>query len=544
MKAEVVDVVIIGGGLAGTSLAIQLLMSSQSIRIKVVEKIAGPLPEAAFKVGESTVEIGSHYFSNVLGLKDHLVKDQLQKFGFRYFFNGGRNSIENRVELGGRLHPPTGSWQIDRGRFETFLREKSIELGAEILTPARVRDVEFVEGGLHQVWVESKEFGTQEISAKWVIDASGRNSFLKRRLTLQKEVEHKCSASWFRVKGRFDVSDWSDKPEWKSWEDGSNSRWYSTNHLMGRGYWVWLIPLASDFTSVGIVAAQPCHDAASISTLEKSRKWLEEFEPQCAEKLAEREIVDFLYLKNFAYGCKQIFSTQRWALTGEAAVFLDPFYSPGSDFIAIGNTFITDLVLKDLNSQPIGARVSIYNDVFFRFFTQMHMLYNGQYPIFGNSAVMPLKVVWDYATYWTFMGALFFEERLTDIKLLSAVKSDTDRMENLNAEMQSFFRDWSSRYYPLTESGNLSFFRSDYLIELNRQLLHPGPEPFELRFKNNMLKLRGLAKEICDFALKNRASTEIMKGLYASDSTKNEPMQALVLNDFISDLGEALESAN
>jgi hypothetical protein len=50
-----------------------------------------------------------------------------------------------------------------------------------------------------------------------------------------------------------------------------------------------------------------------------------------------------------------VFSARRWALTGEAGLFLDPFYSPGTDFIAISNTYITELVARDVPA-AVGAR--------------------------------------------------------------------------------------------------------------------------------------------------------------------------------------------
>ena len=62
-----------------------------------------------------------------------------------------------------------------------------------------------------------------------------------------------------------------------------------------------------------------------------------------------------MFLRDFSYGCKQVFSADRWALTGEAGMFLDPFYSPGSDFIAIGNTYICDLVAQ----RPRGPAVRV-----------------------------------------------------------------------------------------------------------------------------------------------------------------------------------------
>lgn len=63
------DVLIMGGGLAGLTLAIQLKRQLSQLRILVVEKMTHPVPEAAHKVGESSVEIASHYFEHVLGLK-------------------------------------------------------------------------------------------------------------------------------------------------------------------------------------------------------------------------------------------------------------------------------------------------------------------------------------------------------------------------------------------------------------------------------------------------------------------------------------------
>ena len=80
------DVAILGGGLAGLTLAKQLLMQDSAIRIAVIEKRSFPVNEAAHKVGESTVEIGAHYFGEVLKLKKHLTDQQLPKFGLRFFF--------------------------------------------------------------------------------------------------------------------------------------------------------------------------------------------------------------------------------------------------------------------------------------------------------------------------------------------------------------------------------------------------------------------------------------------------------------------------
>ena len=118
---------------------------------------------------------------------------------------------------------------------------------------------------------------------------------------------------------------------------------------MGAGYWVWLIPLGSGSHSFGIVADGEMHPFNRINRFERAMDWLREFEPQCAEIMEAHtgELEDFLALQHFAHSCARVFSPDRWALVGEAGVFTDPFYSPGSDFIAMGNDYVTDLILRD-----------------------------------------------------------------------------------------------------------------------------------------------------------------------------------------------------
>jgi flavin-dependent dehydrogenase len=67
-----VDVVILGAGLAGLSLAIQLKQKRRSMRVVMLERAIFPMPEAAHNVGESSVEVGAHYCSSVLGLNHAL----------------------------------------------------------------------------------------------------------------------------------------------------------------------------------------------------------------------------------------------------------------------------------------------------------------------------------------------------------------------------------------------------------------------------------------------------------------------------------------
>ena len=108
--------------------------------------------------------------------------------------------------------------------------------------------------------------------------------------------------------------------------DRTHIRWQSTVHFMGEGYWAWLIPLSSGFTSVGIVVDGDIHPFEAIHTEAQARAFLAEHEPEVAARLAEPPARDFRCYREYSYGAERVFSPDRWALVGEAGPFVDPFY--------------------------------------------------------------------------------------------------------------------------------------------------------------------------------------------------------------------------
>ena len=498
-EAERRDVVVLGGGLAGLCLAIQLRQQDPALAVTVLERRAHPVREAAHKVGESTVEIGAHYFAQVLGLRDHLESEQIRKYGLRYFFGNGVDALGDCAELGVSRMLPTPSWQLDRGRFENFLGERARELGVEFRDGAIVRGIDLADGdGAHAIAFE-RAGASHALHARWVVDASGRAGLLKRKLGLAEANGHDANAAWWRVDGRIDLDAWIDAGDWGT-RFLPAERWKSTNHLCGPGYWFWLIPLASDAHSLGIVCDAKMHPLDTMNTHAKAMAWLRKHQPRAARALEDprHSLQDFLFLRHFSHGCKQVFSGRRWALTGEAGLFLDPFYSPGSDFIAISNTYICELVRRDRAGEPVGTYAEIYQQLYFSFYRNTLSLYQDQYPIFGHALAMPAKVLWDYAYYWSLLAPLFFSGRLVALPVLARLRPMFAQGSALNLAMQALLREWGTRDAALAPGDGRACdqYRLEWCREMNRSLTDTlDDDAFVERTRERLAAMRQLAGE-------------------------------------------------
>ncbi|BCL84240.1 halogenase [Ktedonobacteria bacterium brp13] len=441
---EQYDVAILGGGLAGLTLALQIKKARPDSKIIVIEKQKHPVPEAAYKVGESTVEVSSHYLGVTLGLEEHILTQQLRKFGLRFFFSTEDNQdITRRVELGLAAPHFIPSYQLDRGRLENKLGQEVQDHEIVFLDDCKVTQVA-LQSDVHSLHLSQ---GTNELDiyAHWVVDASGRSSVLKRQLKLAQKVAHNTNAVWFRVSHKIDIDTWSNDSAWHD-RIKTGKRYLSTNHLCGKGYWVWLIPLASGSTSVGIVTDPQYHPFDTLNRFDRALEWLRSNEPQCAAAIEEShaDIQDFRVMKQYSYSCQQVFSGDRWCLTGEAGVFTDPLYSPGSDFIALSNGFITDLITRELDGEDIRTQAVVYDRIYLNLANTWFNIYEQQYAILGNAQVMVTKYIWDTAAYWATFALLYFHDKFRVLAGNRKLSANLHRFTLLSNRMQVFYREWEA----------------------------------------------------------------------------------------------------
>src|SRR3954453_3652106 len=179
MEADRYDVVILGGAFSGASTAILLRRDAPQLRVLIVEKAT------AFdaKVGEATTEMSAMFLTRRLAMWHHLEAEHLPKEGLRYWFSNAKvTGHANASESGGFLRSSVPSFQLRRDTLDEYLLSTAVAEGAELMRPAKARDVEV--GDFSNKLTIEFEGGTREITCRWLLDATGRVNFLGRRLGL------------------------------------------------------------------------------------------------------------------------------------------------------------------------------------------------------------------------------------------------------------------------------------------------------------------------------------------------------------------------
>lgn len=400
------DVVVIGGALAGTSLSLLLRRWHPECRILIVEREA----EFSKKVGEATTELSAFFLSHVLRLHELLSKEHLHKMGLRFWFSDGNDRpLAECSEVSSELIPSLPSFQIDRSRFDQSLLDLCETEGAEVLQPAKVSSIE-LEWPKNRITLDTPE-GTRHVTSRWVVDASGKRCKLGRQIgVIERFDDHPTAAAWGRWTGVADMDGSTvlgqDARQGSALHFIPAARRLCTNHFMGHGWWCWVIPLSNGETSLGLVWDR------RLFELPEGGKKVERYEAflrgcdGLRDLLADAELntSDFTTYEHLAYRSRQ-YADRGWALVGDAAGFIDPYYSPGLDHCATSTFATAHLIEADLkggqSADELNSALAVHNERFTRSYPlYFKALYEDKYELMGDAELSAAAFYLDTAMYY------------------------------------------------------------------------------------------------------------------------------------------------
>jgi len=355
------DTIIIGGGPGGSTAASVLARAGKKVLILERERFP------RFHIGESLIPFGNEELRSIG------VWGKIQQAGFMpkrgAEFVLGDAQASSHVLFG--KHLPNfyaGTYQVERARFDHLLLEHAESLGAEVWQETKVETAEISD---HGVSVTCQRDGvTRRIEARWLLDASGRDSFLARQMQLPKTDLglKKKLATYAHFRGVFRNSAPADG--------------HITVVRLDFG-WFWFIPLDAEKTSVGLVQFLEHFQSTGMKP-EEHFEHIVATTPELQRRLGQATRIS-AYTSTGDYTYRHLQNAgPRWMLIGDAAGFIDPVFSSGvmlaikSGHLAARETLAADDAGTTLSARAQRRYTAKVGQMCTIFLRMIKMFYNNQ----------------------------------------------------------------------------------------------------------------------------------------------------------------------
>lgn len=318
---EQTDVLIVGGGPGGSTAA--TLLARQGYRVTLLEKEHHP----RFHIGESLLPANLPLLEQ-LGVAEEVRAIGMLKWGAEFVSPwDGRRQEFLFADAWDKSMPH--AYQVRRSQFDEILIRRARTEGAQVLEGCRAREVDLspADGSGVRVLAECDDGSSKEFQARFLIDASGRETFLANRLgTKRRNVRHNSAALYAHFSG--------------AQRYAGDREGHITIYWFDHG-WFWFIPLQDGICSVGAVVWPYYLKRRNCSVQEYFEQTIAQCAP-LAERLGGATLVSVVEATgNYSYGSTHSHGS-NYLLLGDAYAFIDPVFSSG--------------VMLAMNSAFVGAR--------------------------------------------------------------------------------------------------------------------------------------------------------------------------------------------